>query len=154
VSSAAPAVGTTALAVAVEAALELAIDDMPQTLEGVQKDVLEESKEEPEMVSEQVLEVVLEVVPMEGVMIIAHAVVPPPHGAAEASSPASRAAAATNSIASVVGEQEVVMEHPTFHALDNIPLDEAVSMAHRALSQAQHVLRQEDEDLADDCRRL
>jgi hypothetical protein len=88
VSSATPTVGTIALAATVKVALELAVGDMPQTLEGVPEDMLEELEEEPEMVSEPVPEVVPEVVPLEGVMIITHAAAPsPPHGAAEASSP-------------------------------------------------------------------
>jgi hypothetical protein len=86
VSSMTPTVGTTTLAATVKAALELAVGDMPQTLEGVPEDVLEESEEEPEMVSKPVPEVVLEVVPVEGAMIITHSTAPsPPHGAAEAS---------------------------------------------------------------------
>jgi hypothetical protein len=150
-SSAATAAGTTTLAVAVEAAPELAAGDMPQTPEGVLEDVLEESEEEPEMVSE----LIPEVVPVEGVMTIVHPVTPSsPHGAAEASSLTPHVAIATDAAAGVVGELEVVMEHPTFHALDDIPLDEAVSMAHRALSQAQRVLCREDKDLIDERRRL
>jgi hypothetical protein len=49
---------------------------------------------------------------------------------------------------------EVIMGHPTFYAPDDIPLDEVVSMAHRALSQVQHVLRWEDKGLTDEHRRL
>jgi hypothetical protein len=45
---------------------------------------------------------------------------------------APRAAAAVDATAYVMGELEVVMGHPTFHALDDIPLDEAMSMAHKA----------------------
>jgi hypothetical protein len=111
---------------------------------------LEESKEEPEMVSEPIPEVVL----VEGATIVTQAATPPPHGAAEASSLAPHAATAVDVAAGVVGEPEVVMGHPTSHASDDIPLNEAVSMAHRALSQAQRVLRREDEDLADERRRL
>jgi hypothetical protein len=104
---------------------------MPQTPEGVPEDMLEESEEESEMVSKPVPEVV----PVEGAMIIAHVAAPsPPHGAAEASSPAPRAAAAVDTTAGVVGELEVVMGDPTFHAPDDIPLDEAVNTPHRALS--------------------
>jgi hypothetical protein len=84
-------------------------------------------------------------------MIVVHAAAPSlPHGAAEASSPATHTAAATDATASVVGELEVVMGHPTFHVPDDIPLNEAVSTAHRALSQAQCVLCQEDDDLIDE----
>jgi hypothetical protein len=130
----------------------LAAGDIPQTPEGVPEDVLDESEEEPEMVSEPVPEVVPEEVPVEGVMIVAHGAAPPPHGAVEASSPAPCTAAAA--AACVVGEPEVVMGHPTFHVLDDIPLDKAVSAALMALSQAQRVLRREDEDLVDERRRL
>jgi hypothetical protein len=41
------------------------------------------------------------------------------------------------------------MLHPTSYALDDIPLEEAVSTAHRALSKVQRVLRWEDEGLTD-----
>jgi hypothetical protein len=51
-------------------------------------------------------------------------------------------------------ESEVIMGHPTFYAPDGIPLDEVMSMAHRALSQAQRVLRWEDEGLIDERRCL
>jgi hypothetical protein len=68
-------------------------------------------------------------------MIITHVVAPSlPHGAAEASSPAHRIAIAMDVTTGVVGEPEMVMGHPTFHALDDIPLDEVVSTVHRALS--------------------
>jgi hypothetical protein len=117
--------------------------------------VLEESEEELEMVSELVLEVVPEEVPVERAMIVVHAGAPSlPHGAAELSSPTHHVAAATDATASVVGEPKVVMGHPTFYVLDDIPLHEVVSTAHRALSQAQIVLRQEDKDLTDKRRRL
>jgi hypothetical protein len=69
-------------------------------------------------------------------MIIVHGAAPPSHGAAEASSPAHRTAAAVDAAANVVRVPEMVMGHLTFHAQDDIPLDEAVNMAHRALSQA------------------
>jgi hypothetical protein len=46
------------------------------------------------------------------------------------------------------------MGHPTYHAPGDISLDGAVSMALRALSQVQRVLRQEDGDLTDERRRL
>jgi hypothetical protein len=49
---------------------------------------------------------------------------------------------------------EVIPGHPTLYASDDIPLDEAVSMAHRALSQVQRVLRLEDEGLTDERRCL
>jgi hypothetical protein len=56
----APTVGTTAVAVDVEAAPRLAVSHMPQTPEGVPEDVLEESEPEPEMALEPVPEVVPE----------------------------------------------------------------------------------------------
>jgi hypothetical protein len=49
---------------------------------------------------------------------------------------------------------EVILGHPTLYATDDIPLDEAVSTAHRALSQMQLLLRQEGEGLADERQRL
>jgi hypothetical protein len=49
---------------------------------------------------------------------------------------------------------EVVLGHPTPYAPDDIPLGEAMSTAHRALSQVQRVLRREGEDLADERRCL
>jgi hypothetical protein len=51
-------------------------------------------------------------------------------------------------------QQRHLHRHPTFHASDDIPLDVAMSMAHMALSQAQHVLRWEDKDLTDKHRCL
>jgi hypothetical protein len=100
------------------AALGLAGSDMPQTPERVLEDVLEESEEELEMV----LEPVPEVVPVEGVMIIAHTTAPsPPHGAAEASLPAPRAAVAMDVVARVVREPEVVMGHPPFMCRTTFP---------------------------------
>jgi hypothetical protein len=68
-------------------------------------------------------------------MIITHAAAPSLlHGVADASSPASYADAAADATVEVVGELEVLMGHPTFHAPDDISLDEAVSMADKALS--------------------
>jgi hypothetical protein len=46
------------------------------------------------------------------------------------------------------------MWHPTCHAPGDISLDGAVSTALRAVSQVQHAQRREDEDLADERRRL
>jgi hypothetical protein len=87
----APAVGTTAIGEAVEAAPGPTIGGMPLTSEGVPKDVLEESEEDSEMASE----LVPEEVPVEGKMIIAPAAAPfPPHGALAASSSAPHAVAA------------------------------------------------------------
>jgi hypothetical protein len=118
VSSVAPVASTTTLASAIEAALELATDEMPQTPEGVPEDVLEEPQEEPEMF----LELVPKGVTVEGVMIITHVVAPSlPHDATEVPSLTCRTAAAADATISFVGELEVVMGHPTFHALDDIP---------------------------------
>jgi hypothetical protein len=49
---------------------------------------------------------------------------------------------------------EVVLGHPTPYVPNNIPLGEAVSTTHRALSQVQRVLHREGEDLADERHRL
>jgi hypothetical protein len=49
---------------------------------------------------------------------------------------------------------EVVLGHPSPYASGDIPLDDAVSTAHRALSQVQRVLHREGEDLADERQRL
>jgi hypothetical protein len=68
-----------------------------------------------------VLEPVPKGVTVEGVMIIMHVVAPSlPHGATEAPSLTCRTAAAADTTISFVGELEVVMGHPTFHALDDI----------------------------------
>jgi predicted dithiol-disulfide oxidoreductase (DUF899 family) len=48
----------------------------------------------------------------------------------------------------------VVLGHPTPYAPGDISMSEAVSTAHQALSQTQHVLHREGEDLADERRRL
>jgi hypothetical protein len=148
----APATGTTAIAVAVEVTPGPAGGDMPQTPEGVLEDVLEESEEEPEMAPEPVPKVALEEVPVEGLMIVVHPTAPsPPHGVAAVSSPAPHIAASMGAAAGVAVGPKVIMGHPTFYALDDIPLDEAVSMAHRVLSQVQRVLRREDEGLTNEC---
>jgi hypothetical protein len=59
----------------------------------------------------------------------------PTHGASAASSLAPRAGAATGAAAGAVVGPEVILGHPTLYAPDDIPLDEALSMSHRALSQ-------------------
>jgi hypothetical protein len=98
--------------------------------------VLELSKEEPDMAPELVPEVVLEEVPMEGAMIVVRTAAPSPsHGAPAMSSSAPHAATAVGAAASAAAGLEVVLGHPTLYVLDNIPLDEAVSTTHRALSQ-------------------
>jgi hypothetical protein len=87
--------------------------------------VLEESEEEPEVWCQRWCRRGGEV------MVVVHMTSPSlPHGATEASSPAPRATVAVDAIARSVGEPEVVMGHPTFHALGDVALDEAVGMAH------------------------
>jgi hypothetical protein len=75
---------------------------------------------------------------------------------AAASSSALGTAAPADAAVDAVEETEVVMGHPTYHyhAPGDISLDGAVSMALRALSQVQRVLRPEDGDLADERQRL
>jgi hypothetical protein len=125
----------------------------PRTPEGVPEDVLVESEVELEVAPELVPEVVLKEIPMEGAMIAASATTPSPsRGASALSPPAPRIAAAVG-VASVTG-LEVVLGHPTPYAPDDIPLGEAVSTAHRALSQVQRVLCREGGDLTDERRRL
>jgi hypothetical protein len=86
--------------------------------------------------------VVSEEVPVEGTMITVRAAAPsPPRGASAASSPAPHAAAAVGAAASATVGPKVILGHPTLYAAGDIPLDEAVSMAPRALSQVQRVLR-------------
>jgi hypothetical protein len=151
----APAAGTIAIVVAVVAAPGPAVGDMPQTPKGVPEDEFEESEEETEIVSEPVPEVVPEEVPVEGAMTVAHAAAPsPPHGAAAAASSAPRATVAAGAAVDVAVGPEVIMGRPTFYAPDDINLDEAMSTAHRAMSQVQRVLRREDEGLANECRCL
>jgi hypothetical protein len=80
-------------------------------------------------------EVVSEEVPVEGAMIAVRTAAPsPPRGASAASSLAPHAAAAVGTAANTTVRPEVILGHPTFYAAGNIPLDEAVSMAPRALS--------------------
>jgi hypothetical protein len=91
----------------------------------------------------------------EKVMLVVCAAVPSlPLAAAEASSSAPGTAAPADAAADAVGGPEVVMGHPSCHAPGDISLDGAVSTALRALSQVQRALRWEDEDLADERRRL
>jgi hypothetical protein len=84
-------------------------------------------------------------------MIVLHATAPsPPHGAAAASSLAPHAVVATGAAIGVAVGPEVIMGHPTFYATDDIPLDDSVSMAHKALSQVQRVIHREGEGLTDE----
>jgi hypothetical protein len=145
-STTASTAGTTAIEAVVRATPGSVSSDEPQTPEGVREDVLEESEEEPEMVPEP--EVVPEQVPVEGAMIIARAATPSP-----ASSSSFPRIAATAGAASGV-RLKAVLGHPSPYAPGNVPLDEAMSTAHRALSQVQRVLRRKGEDLADERRCL
>jgi hypothetical protein len=86
-------------------------------------------------------------------MIATRAATPSPsHGTPAPFSSVPRIAA-TRGAASGAG-LAVVLGHPTPYAPDDIPLGEVVSMAHRALSQVQRVLRRKGEDLTDEHRRL
>jgi hypothetical protein len=148
-SSMAPVAGATILAVAAEAAPKLVASGTPQTPEGVPEDAPEDPADVPEMVpSPSPKEVLAE----EVTHVVRTAVPSPPLAAAEVSS--SVLGTAADAAADAVGEPEVVMGHPTYHAPGDISLDGAVSTALRALSQVQHVLRREDGDLADERRRL
>jgi hypothetical protein len=150
-SSAAPAAGATVPAAAAEVVPELVTGGMPQTHEGVPEDVPESPAEAPEAVpSPSPVEVLAE----EATPIVCTAVPSSPLAAAAASSSALGTAAPTDAAADAVGETEVVMGHPTYHAPCDIFLDGAVSTALRALSQVQRVLRREDGDLADERRCL
>jgi hypothetical protein len=150
-SSVAPAAGATVPAVAAEAVPELVASGTPQTPEGVPEDVPEDPADGPEMVlSPSPVEVLAE----EAMPIMRTAVPSLPLATAEVSSSALGTAAPADAAADAVGEPEVVVGHPTCHAPGDIFLDGAVSMALRALSQVQHVLRREDGDLADERRRL
>jgi hypothetical protein len=112
--------------------------------------VLEESEEEPEMAPELVPEVEPQEVPVEGAMIATRTAAPsPPRGASEASSPAPHVAAVAGATADAAVGPEVILGHSTLYTPDDIPLDEVVSTAHRALSQVQRLLCREDEGLTD-----
>jgi hypothetical protein len=150
-SSVAPAAGATVPAVAAEVVPELVASGTPQTPEGVPEDVSEGLADAPETVpSPSPVEVLAE-----GATPVVRTAVPsPPLPAAVASSSALGTAAPTDVAADAVGEPEVVMGHPTYHAPGDISMDGTVSMALRALSQVQRVLRREDGDLADEHRHL
>jgi hypothetical protein len=150
-SSAAPAVGATVPAVAAEVVPELVTGGMPQTPEGVPEDVPESPADAPEVVpSPSPVEVLAE----KATPVVCTAVPSSPLAAAAASSSALSTAAPMDAAADVVGEIEVVMGHPTYHAPGDISLDGTVSTALRALSQVQRVVRREDGDLADERRHL
>jgi hypothetical protein len=151
VSSAAPTVGATVPAIATEVVPELVVGGTPQTPKGVLEDVPESPADTPEAVpSLSPVEVLAE----EATPVVCTAVPSSPLATAAASSSALGTAAPADAAADAVGEMEVVMGHPTYHAPGDISLDRAVSMALSALSQVQRVLRREDGDLADERRCL
>jgi hypothetical protein len=150
-SSMAPAAGATVPAVAAEVVSELVAGGTPQTPEGVPEDVSESPADAPEAVpSPSPVEVLAE----EATPVERTAVPSSPLAAAAASSSVLGIAAHADAAADAVGETEVVMGHPTYHAPGDISLDGAVSTALKAMSQVQRVLRREDGDLADEHRRL
>jgi hypothetical protein len=150
-SSAAPVAGATVPTVAAEVVPELVAGGTPQTPEGVPEDVSESPADAPEAVpSPSPVEVLAE----EATPVVCTVVPSSPLAAAAASSLALGTAAPADAATDAVGETEVVMGHPTYHAPGDISLDGAVSMALRALSQVQRVLRREDGDLTDERRRL
>jgi hypothetical protein len=150
-SSAAPAAGATVPAVVAEAVPKLVAGGTPQTPEGMPEDVSESPTDVPEAVPSLSPDDVLaeEATPIERTVVPSS-----PLAAAATSSSALGAAAPADAVADAVGETEVVMGHPTYHSPGDISLEWAVSMALRALSQVQRVLRREDGDLADERRRL
>jgi hypothetical protein len=150
-SSAAPVPGATVPAIAAEVVLKLVAGGTPQTPEGVPEDVPESPVDAPEAVlSPSPVEVLAE----EATPVVCTVVPSSPLAAAAASSLALGTVAPADAAADAVGETEVVMGHPTYHAPGDISLDGAMSTALRALSQVQRVLRWEDGDLADERRRL
>jgi hypothetical protein len=96
----------------------------------------------------------VEVLAEEATPVLRSAAPSSPLAAAAASSSMLGTAAPAGAAADAVKEMEVVTGHPTYHGPGDISLDGAVSTALRALSQVQHVLRREDEDLADERQRL
>jgi hypothetical protein len=150
-SSVPPAAGATGPTVAAEVVPELVTGGTPQTPEGVLVDAPESPADAPEVVLSPSL---VEVLAEEATPVVRSAAPSSPLAAAAASSSAPCAAAPTDAAADAVEETEVVTGHPTYNAPGDISLDGAVSMALRALSQVQHVLRREDGDLADKRQRL
>jgi hypothetical protein len=146
--------GAAAVDAVVEAAPGPAPDSEPQTPEGVPDDVME-SEGVPEVAPEAVLAVVQEEAPAEGAMIAVRTMAAPPssRGTRAPLSSAPRRAAASGAATSE-GMEVVLAYPPPLHALGDISVSEAVSTAHQALSQKQHVLDCEGEDLADECRHL
>jgi hypothetical protein len=131
--------------------MELVTGGTPQTPEVVPVDAPESPVDALEVVSSPSP---VEVLAEEATPIVRTAVPTSPLAAAAASSPALGTAAAADAGADAVGETEVVMGHPTYHAPGDVSLDGAVSTALRTLSQVQRVLRREDGDLTDERQRL
>jgi hypothetical protein len=96
----------------------------------------------------------VEVLAEEATPVVCTAAPSSPLAVAAASSSALGTAAPADAAADAVGETEVAMGHPTYHALGDISLHGAVSTALRALSQVQRVLCREDGDLIDKRQRL
>jgi hypothetical protein len=118
-SSASPAAGATGPAVAAEVVPELVAGGPPQTPEGVPVDAPESPADAPEVVpSPSPVEVLAE----EATPVVRSAAPSSPLATAATSSPALGTAAATDAGADAAGETEVVMGHPTYHALGNVSL--------------------------------
>jgi hypothetical protein len=94
-------------------------------------DVPESPADAPEAVSSPSP---VEVLAEEATPVVRTAVPSSPLAAAAASPSALGTAAPADAAADAVGETEVVMGHPTYHAPGDISLDGAVSTALRALS--------------------
>jgi hypothetical protein len=125
----------------------------PWTPEGVPEDIVE-SEGEPEVAPEAVPEMVQEEAPVEGAMIAVLMVAAPmPSRGAHAPLLSAPRRAVASGAATGKG-MEVVLGHPTPYASGDISVSEAMSTAHQALSQAQHVLHCEGEDLADELHHL
>jgi hypothetical protein len=110
---------------------ELVAGGTPQTPEGVLVEVPESPADAPEAVS--ILSAV-EVLAEEATPVVRTTVPSSPLAAAAACPSALGTAAPADAAVNAVGETEVVMGHPTFHAPGDISLDGAVSTALRALS--------------------
>jgi hypothetical protein len=131
VRSAAPIAGATIPTVAAEVVPELVAGGTPQTPEGVLVEVSESPADASEAVS--ILSAV-EVLAEEAMPVVRTTVPSSPLAAAAASPSALGTTAPVDAAVDAVGETEVVMGHPTFHAPGDISLDGAVSTALRALS--------------------
>jgi hypothetical protein len=116
--------------------------------------VVEDFERESEVAPELVPEVVWEEAPAEGAMIVIRVAAAPPPSRGGRAPPSSVPRRTTASRAATDEGMEVVMGHPTPYASGDISVGEAVSTAHQALSQAQHVLHREGEHLANERRCL